>query len=537
MPYRDFLYACLGGVLLGVGFIVPALWFFAFVGFTPLLYVLWHREVSLPKAFVLGLLTGLIGYGLSFYTNFWDTLPLAWLGIGEAWVGWLVVGAIWLLTVLVFSIGAGLFALVVRWLRTDTFSDVFVAAAAWPLADWGGAWLFYLFNFDPNMLPGPHFSIGSFAYQLASEGALLQAAWLGGLYALDILMVFVGALLARSFVTTSRSGRYAIFLIGAFTLCPLSIGHLVLARIPSDAQAVSRAFDVAIIPTNREAQIHLTPQEQAQRFEDVSSRLGIVQKADFILLPEGTNYLESLHVSHGSLSGVLSEELMSQEDGPLMIDSGVVRTPGGYFISRTEYRDLHTWTSEYRYKEFLAPFGEVLPRMYYPLAYMLGQEDVLRSFLEAQSFERPIDVQHPVSFEGVSVVALMCSDGMSPTLYARKTRLGADILFNITSQSWFHSSPRMDALVIKIAKVRAVENRRWLAVAADEGTSFVLDPHGRIKASASPSSTGVLETQVYARKDLTPYSMFGEWVLLVPLVIFGFFVWHRRTIAPRRTSA
>src|SRR3990167_6908780 len=167
MRYRDFLYACIGGVLLGIGFIVPSLWFFSLFSFFPFLLSVMRERASASRIFSLGLVFGFIAYGLSFSPNFWGIFPLTWLGINNLLVEVLGVGFIWSSTVLVFALCSGLYALVFRLVMTNSWFDIFLASSGWILADWLGAWLFSLVNAGSATLYGSHFTIGSFGYLLA----------------------------------------------------------------------------------------------------------------------------------------------------------------------------------------------------------------------------------------------------------------------------------------------------------------------------------------------------------------------------------
>lgn len=526
---RDVVLAVIGGLLLGAGAAYPPLWFCALFGFAPLLFLVWRQSTTPLRALVLGTGTGFIGYGLSLYTQFWDTLPLPWLANAPAYVEIAIVGFAWFISVTIFALSVGLFALIARLLRTGTGMDILLVVAAWPLADWAGAWLFYLLQYDPQMLPGPHFAIGAFAYQLAGNTVLVQAAWFGGLYALDALMMCMAACIARARTMT----RASLFALGVGAILLYGSVYAYLAHTPSGAYADTRAFSVVIIPADNPAIAQISSEEKWKRILIAAVQVHLIDHADIIVLPEGTDLLGKLHAVHGSLDAILSAGVKAQAQGPLIIDSSDVSIGRDTYASTIEYRDQKTWTSAFRTKEFLEPFGEVLPFIYKPIARALGQGTVLDTFLAAQHFIRAQAPQAPVEFDGVRVMALVCSDGISPLLYSQKVRDGAQILFNLSSQSWFHSSPRMDTLAQRIATVRAVESRRWFALAANDGTSFVLDPYGRMVASMAATSTNFLTATMYGRSDMTPFSVLGAFVLCIPALAWIFVLVRARRIARR----
>src|SRR3989338_6977108 len=110
----------LSGVLLGVGFVIPSLWFTALFGLVPFLFGIQREEPSATRAFLGGFLIGLILQGSALYAIFWHTLPIDWYGISSWWVQILVVLGSWMLAAVLLALGAGLFGAVQRWVRAES---------------------------------------------------------------------------------------------------------------------------------------------------------------------------------------------------------------------------------------------------------------------------------------------------------------------------------------------------------------------------------------------------------------------------------
>lgn len=533
MPYRDFLYACLGGILLGVGFIVPALWWTSLLAFAPFLYAI-SRAGSRWRIFALGALFGFVAYGLSFYTVFWSTLPLGWLGITQTWFAVFAVFLIWFMTTAGFALAMGGFAIFVRWCGLSSWMALLGVPSAWVLADWLGMWIFSIHTLGPHSILGANFSMGSFGYLLADDAALIQGAWFGGMYALNFEVAFVGALIFLLLRARSTHERVAF---GAATLALVCVWggmHLFISSLDA-TKAGDKALSVAAVSTQTPDVLYPTAEQEQSRFDAEAASIANIHDADLIALPEGSGFLESLH-----RSPVLSARTVFARAGrgapPVVVDSVSLRETDGKLYSRTEYYDGTTGRSTFAYKRYLMPFGEQLPYFYRFVSYALGQGDTIRRILGSRGFSFK-EVAHPVSVHSIPVSTLLCSEAMSPTFYREQAERGAQVFVNISSHAWFHRTYNMYIQALHIDQVRAAENRRWLVEAGNVVPSFIIDPYGRVIAKSAWGSAGVLTGTLYARTDRTPYSMFGEWVLLVPLVIFGFFVWHRRTIAPRRTSA
>ena len=69
---------------------------------------------------------------------------------------------------------------------------------------------------------------------------------------------------------------------------------------------------------------------------------------------------------------------------------------------------------------------------------------------------------------------------------------GAELLINISNDGWFGRSAA-PAQHLAMARVRAVENRRWLLRDTNNGYTVSVDPYGRIVASMPPDVRGELE--------------------------------------------
>jgi len=153
----------------------------------------------------------------------------------------------------------------------------------------------------------------------------------------------------------------------------------------------------------------------------------------------------------------------------------------GAFLIPKRSDNLHIYK-----KIHLVPFGEYVPLRRYLsfLADLLGIAD----FTKGRDFTIfPINNKYDkMQHFGV----LICFEDIFPDL-SRQFRLkGADFLINITNDAWFKktSSPyqHMQASVF-----RAIENRIYLARAANTGVSCVIDNLGRVVAKIEGGGTDI----------------------------------------------
>jgi apolipoprotein N-acyltransferase len=122
-------------------------------------------------------------------------------------------------------------------------------------------------------------------------------------------------------------------------------------------------------------------------------------------------------------------------------------------------------------KEHLVPFGEFVPLQRYlpkalPLVETMGN---FSSGLNAA----------PLISNKARIGVLTCFESIFPELARVRTDLGANILVNLTNDAWYgrSSAPYQQ---VPMAVLRAIENRRSLARAANTGISCLIDPLGQV---------------------------------------------------------
>jgi apolipoprotein N-acyltransferase len=104
----------------------------------------------------------------------------------------------------------------------------------------------------------------------------------------------------------------------------------------------------------------------------------------------------------------------------------------------------------------------------------------------------------------------ICYEAIFPNEIRRFAKNGADLLINISNDGWFgrSSAPPQHLMM---ARVRAVENRRWLLRDTNNGYTVVVDPYGRIVARMPTDIRAELDAPFAFRDDITIYTRFGDW--------------------------
>lgn len=92
-------------------------------------------------------------------------------------------------------------------------------------------------------------------------------------------------------------------------------------------------------------------------------------------------------------------------------------------------------------------------------------------------------------------------------------RDGAQILVNISNDTWLGGAAAAVVQHFSMAVFRAVENKRPLVRAATAGISGFVDPTGR-PSSLSTAAGTVIRGEAFPRHELTVYARYGDWFSL-----------------------
>lgn len=112
---------------------------------------------------------------------------------------------------------------------------------------------------------------------------------------------------------------------------------------------------------------------------------------------------------------------------------------------------------------------------------------------------------------GVKFSTPICFEDSFGYLSREFVRSGAEVILNITNDSWSASVPAaMQHLQMSV--LRAVENRRSVARGTNGGMTAVIDPNGKITQLLDPFVEGYLlgRVPVYTGKT-TLYTVWGDW--------------------------
>ena len=473
--FRHVILAALSGIVLALAMPNPGWTVCAWIGLVPLFMAIRNRPWW--QAGLLGLLTGSVYY----------VIILRWM--------FLFGSMPWIMLAVFEGIHIAIFAALCTRVTPEKIGPIgFVAVPA--------AWVATQFI---RTLGAYSFIWGSFAHVQASDPALTQIASVTGPWGIDFVVCFANAAIA---IAIDRRKRRFAPLAAALALV---IGVYVFGWASLNAPPPhGKAHKVVVVQ-------------------------GSVQDSDATRIP----FVEACYIANNDLTiraARSKPELIvwSETAVPDFIDNPgweplVSRTAkcshadllaGGYErprdpTKRGSYNSLMLFDRSgarrgvYR-KVHLVPFGEFVPlRKQLPFLkdYGIRPEDVLAGR------------GHPLlNTRAGRVGTSICFESTFPAISRQEVRRGAEILCVVTNdQSLQRSMGPLQHMMM--ARLRAIENRRFVLRAAGTGISAIIDPYGRVRHCLGLYRAGTITDEVTPSRSLTIYTRFGDWLAYLSIVI------------------
>jgi apolipoprotein N-acyltransferase len=341
-------------------------------------------------------------------------------------------------------------------------------------------------------------------YAASGNLALVQLTSVTGIFGLSLLVVGFNALVAWAIVSPSPKSRRAVLvtlviLVGVAKIGPRfvpqalpdHVAHLVQTDFPQSESYPANWMD-----------LHAADMQQLESMSIDAARKtpGVIiwpevpapfslQDAKFAAIANQIAHLSGEDFGEYFLVGVIDWKLGPERQW-LASNSAVLLDPSGQ--RQFTYDKIH-----------LVPFGE-----YVPLRRWLT---FAKSLTAGISDFTPGHVHGVGRLPGGRFSVFICYESIFPAQVRRFAANGAELLINISNDGWFGRSSAA-AQHLMMARVRAIENRRWLLRDTNTGFTADVDPYGRIIAHLAPFTRAELDAPYAFRSDLTPYTRFGDWL-------------------------
>jgi len=379
------------------------------------------------------------------------------------------------------------------------------------LACLGAPFLWVTFEFVRAHLPEISFPWNLLGYPAAANLGLVQLTAITGIYGLSFLVAAFNALFAwagaSKTVTISRRITSVAAAIAILLSAALAGPRLVpQAHAHHFARAVQLNFpEVDSYPADW-FQAHAADLEEIGRL----SLAPAAQKPDLLVWPEVPapfSFQDSqfakiattvaIRFGHPFLAGAI--------EWKPPVDPSDVAPRGGLLPYNSALLFDAQGQRVFVYdKVHLVPFGEYEP---FPLIHRV----VANVSGEVGGFHKGNKYVVGQLSHGNSFGVFICYEAIYPGEVRRFAANGAQLLINISNDGWFGRSAAAEQH-LRMARVRAVENRRWIVRSTNNGFTVSVDPYGRIFAPLPPDVRAAADLPYDFRTDQTVYTRFGDWL-------------------------
>lgn len=169
------------------------------------------------------------------------------------------------------------------------------------------------------------------------------------------------------------------------------------------------------------------------------------------------------------------------------LNSAAMLNPAGELVDRYD-------------KVNLVPFGEYVPKAF---------DFVNRITKEAGDFTPGSRmVVFPAGDRRLAV--FICYESVFPSEVRQFVKSGAELLVNISNDGYFGATAARGQH-LEIVRMRAVENRRWLLRATNDGITASIDPAGRVRERLPSFQKAAGRFRFAFESGVTGYTLLGDW--------------------------
>jgi len=366
------------------------------------------------------------------------------------------------------------------------------------------------------------------------------APWTG-VYGISFVLVAVNALIAGGLLLDRCSGRRPWGIAGALLLMGGAAGLLVAPERPvATATAVLVQPNLDVAGDNRWSKPgdwdrHIAEFTRLAGDQCKTYIAGIPQTGasngeiicppypthpDLIAWPESPAPFEEadprfqqamIGIAHAEdapmVVGNIGADFSTEEQTWNYYNSAVVINADGARVGR--YDKIH-----------LVPFGEYVP--FQKLLFFA------RKLTGKVSRFTPGDARKVFTLKGHRYGIFICYESVFADEVREFAKNGAEVLVNISDDGWYGdtSAPWQH---LNMARMRAIENRRWILRDTNTGITSVIDPYGTVRQSIPRHQADALPAGYGFRDDVTFYSAHGDvfgWACVIAaLWLTGWAAW------------
>jgi apolipoprotein N-acyltransferase len=342
---------------------------------------------------------------------------------------------------------------------------------------------------------------------------LVQIARATGVYGISFEIMVVNAAFASAFLVR-RNRRNSLLLAAVAASFVLQTARwMPVAGVPADHTAVLVQENIPVLDNGDWTRQYF--QDTLADLLNISQQLPAgerLRRPDLIVWPESpAPFYSSDPVFRGALTKfgqdthawIVAGNISVQNSGSAGLG------PNQAFNSASLVSPNGDWIARYD-KVHLVPFGE-----YVPLKQVLSFAGGLTK--EVGDFTRGTS-RAPLAAGSERLGVFICYESIFPDEVRQFAKGGAQAFVNVSNDGWYGDSGAY-AQHLKQARMRAIENERWLLRATNTGVTASIDPYGRIVATVPRKVRTALIAPYALVIGTTFYTRHGDWLAYVCAII------------------
>ena len=381
------------------------------------------------------------------------------------------------------------------------------------------------------------FPWGSIAYIWVNT-PLAQLAEYGGVYGLSLVTLIMVSLLSVSFISADTTDRMflrrrdkrgyltAIMALLIF-LAAYGYGFSRLAEKPTTPDKTALLVQGNTDPLGR-------ARGESNDFEvyiQLSKKHLAGKGVDLVVWPEGA-------IIDGGIEGIQGEsrryEINDASNGSRLITGASVWEyfPDGYKNYNAVFglKDAHIIGRYNKY--YLVPFGEALVFS----SVLMPLYKVIFSWFKLGAYERlPGKTIEPIAMGEIVAASYVCYESVFPQVAGNMVKKGANVLVNISNDAWFGKGGGAKQH-FDMGKMRAIETRRYILRAGNDGITAIINPLGRTDNRIERFERNALGGKFALSNEITFYVKYGQlyiWVLLAAAALLATVILIRNSLRRR----
>jgi apolipoprotein N-acyltransferase len=361
-------------------------------------------------------------------------------------------------------------------------------------------------------LPEISFPWGLLGYPAAGNPALVQLTTITGIYGVSFLVAGFNSLVVWILACSSEKRKIRLAVVFAVLVMLVAIQIAGPRYVP----AASAGHMARVVQPNFPENMQYVGDWYAEHKADMAEleRLSLrrspgAQQPDLLVWPEApapfsfqdprfgpyisrlaTEFQYPVVVGIIDWKPILESGKGIPRTGLVPYNSAAVLNSGGQKIFL--YDKIH-----------LVPFGEYEP---FPLIHQV----VTSVSEEVGGFRKGRERNVGHLSDGNTFSIFICYEAIYAGEIRQFANNGAQLLINISNDGWFGKSEAAEQH-LRMARVRAVENRRWLIRDTNSGITAAIDPYGNVTRAMQRDTRDAADLPYDFRTDKTIYTRFGDW--------------------------